>query len=101
MVAPCFSGETYLRLEILSREPNRDVYKITKSPPDQYSNSQIKMKEKAKEIKPLSERENAIRVFDDILGTSNSRYMDQFLVRGRHKNLDIYYLSQSCFDLPK
>ena len=27
--------------------------------------------------------------------------MDQFFIRGRHNNLDIYYLSQSYFDLPK
>ena len=40
-------------------------------------------------------------VFDDILCSSNSRFIDQFFIRGRHNILDIYYLSQSCFDLPK
>ena len=63
MVGPSFSGETY---SILSRIPLRDVYLITKSPPEQYSNSKIKVKEIGHEVKPLSEYENAIIVFDDI-----------------------------------
>ena len=88
-------------LKILSRKPDRDIYIITKSPPDQYFNSKIKFKEKSDEIKPLNKYENGIIVFDDILGSSNSRFIDQFFIRGRHKNLDIYYLSQSHFDLPK
>ena len=87
-------------LNILSRIPNRDIYIITKSPPQQYT-TKIKIKEISNEIKPLNEYENSIIVFDDILGSSNSRYIDQFFIRGRYNNLDIYYLSQSYFDLPK
>ena len=88
-------------LKTLSRIPNRDIYIITKSPPEQYSNSKIKIKEISDEIKPLNEYENGIIVFDDILGSSNSRFIDQFFIRGQHNNLDIQYLSQSYFDLPK
>ena len=89
-------------LKILSRIWDRDSYKINKSPPEQYySNSKIQIKEISDEIKPLNENENAIIVFDDILGSSNSRFTDQFFIRGRHNNLDIYYLSQTYFDLPK
>ena len=101
LVGPSFSGKTYLMLKILSRMPDRDIYIITKSPPEQYTNSKIKIKEISDEIKPLNEYENGIIVFDDILGSSNSRFIDQFFIRGRHNNLDIYYLSQSYFDLPK
>ena len=101
LVGPSFSGKTYLMLKILSRISNRDFYIITKSPPEQYSNSKVKIKEISVEIKPLNEYENGIIVFDDILGSSNSRFIDQFFIRGRHNNLDIYYLSQSYFDLPK
>ena len=61
----------------------------------------MKIKEKSDEIEPSNEYEKAIIVFDDILGSSKSRYIDQFFIRGRHNNLDIYYLSQSYFDLPK
>ena len=88
-------------LKILSRIPNRDIYIITKSPPEQYTNSKITIKEINDEIKPLNEYENGIIVFDDILGSSHSRFIDQFFIRGRHNNLDIYYFSQSYFDLPK
>ena len=101
LVGPYFSGKTYLMLKILSRIPDRDIYIITKSPPEQYTNSKIKIKEIGDEIKPLNEYENGILVFDDVLGSSNSRDIDQFFIRGRHNNLDIYYLSQSYFDLPK
>ena len=85
----------------LSRIPDREIYKITKSPPEQYTNSKIKIKKIGDEIKPLNEYENGIIVFDNFLSLSNSRFKDQFFIRGRHKNLDIYYLSQSYIDLPK
>ena len=88
-------------LKNLSRLPDRDSYIITKSPPEHYSNSKIKHKEITEEIKPLSQHENAIIVFDDILGSSNSKHVDQFSITGRHNDLDIYYLSQSYFGLPK
>ena len=87
-------------LKILSRISDRDIYIITKSPPEQFSNSKIKIKE-INEIQPLNEYENGIIVFNDILGSSNSRFIDQFFIRGRHNNLHTYYLSQSYFDLPK
>ena len=101
LVGPSFSGKTYLMLKILSRIPGRDIYITNKSPPEQYTNSKIKIKEICDEIKPLNEYENGIIVFDDILGSSNGRFIDQFFIRGRYNNLDIYYLSQSYFDLPK
>ena len=101
LVRPSFSGKTYLMLKILSQMIDRDIYIITKSPPEQYTNSKNKIKEISDEIKPLNEYENGIIVFDDILGSSNSRFIHQFFIRGRHNTLDIYYLSQSYFDLPK
>ena len=35
LVGPSFSGKTYLMLKILSRMSDRDIYIITKSPPEQ------------------------------------------------------------------
>ena len=35
------------------------------------------------------------------MGSTNSRYIDQFSIRVRHNNLDVYYLSQSYFNLPE
>ena len=42
LVGTSFSGKTYLMLKIFSRIPNRDIYIITKSPPEQYSNAKVK-----------------------------------------------------------
>ena len=86
-------------MKILSGLPDRDIYIITKSPPEQYSGFEIKIKEIGEGIKSLNKSENAIIVFDVISGTSNSNYIDQFSIRVRHNNLDIYYLSQSYFIL--
>ena len=101
LVGPSFSGKTYPMLKTLSRIPDREIYIITKSPPEQYTKSKSKTKEISDEIKALNEYENGIKVFDDILRSSNSRFIDQFFIRGRHNNLDLYYLSQLYFDLPK
>ena len=92
LVGPSFWGKTHLMLKILSRIPNRDIYIITKSPPEQYTNSKIKIKELNDEIKPLNENENGIIVFDDSLGSSNSRFIVQFFIKGRHNNLDLYII---------
>ena len=89
LVGASFSGETCLMLKVLSRMPDRDIYIITKSPPEQYSNSKTRIKEINDEIEPLNEYENGIIVFDDVLGSSSSRIIDQFFIRGRHNNLDI------------
>ena len=92
-VGPFFSGETYLMLKTLSRLPDRVISSITKSCPEQYSNSSSKIEEIGEEIKSLNEYNKTSILFDDFLVSSNSRYIDQFLIRGRHNNLNNYYLS--------
>ena len=44
--------------------------------------------------------QNCCVVFDDLLD-SNQNLIDPFFTRGTHNDLDVYYLSQSYFDLPK
>ena len=97
MVGPSFSGNSYLALKVPSQIPDRDIYIFTNSLPEQHSTSVTKIKEMSDEKKPLSQYENANLVLDDILVLSNSRHINQFFIRGRHINLDIYYLSQSNF----
>ena len=89
LVGPPFSGKTYLMFQNLSRISDRDIYIITKSPLEQYSNCKTKIKEKGDEIKPLNEYKNCVIVFDDIWGSTNRNYIDQYYFRGRHNNLDI------------
>ena len=52
----------------------------------------MKIKEIGEEIGPSKANKKSIIVFDDILGSSNGRCMDQFFIRGRHNNLDLHYL---------
>jgi len=96
-----FSGKTYLMLKIHSRLLNQEIDIFTKSPPEHYFNSKIEYKQIGEEIEPLSEYEKAIIVFEDFLGSTNSRCIYQCSIKGRHNNLNIYYLSQSYFDLLK
>ena len=55
LVGASFSGKTKLMLKIFSRIPDRDIYIITKSSPEQYINSKIRIKEISDEIKPLNQ----------------------------------------------
>ena len=36
-----------------------------------------------------------------MLGSKNSSQIDEFFTRGRHEDLDVYYISQSYFALPR
>ena len=49
----------------------------------------------------LDDYENKTIVFDDMLGSKETKDFDDFCIRGRQQNLDIYYISQSWYDLPK
>ena len=53
------------------------------------------------EIQPLELHENSTLVSDDMLHSKQESNIDLFFTRGRHKNIDIYYISQSYFHLPK
>ena len=50
--------------------------------------------------KPLENDENSTVVFNDLLLSKQENNIDLFFfTRGRHNNIDIYYISQSCFHL--
>ena len=36
-----------------------------------------------------------------MLGARNSSQTDEFFTRGRHENLDVYYINQSYFGVPR
>ena len=36
-----------------------------------------------------------------MLGARNTSQIDEVYTRGRHEKLEVYYISQSCFGLPK
>ena len=105
IVGPSFCGKTHLllnKLQLMRLDDNtRKIHIITRSP-EQYSNieiEQVKVEEDL-EDKSVQDFQNCCVVFDDMLDTSQ-KLIDPFFTRGRHNDLDVYYLSQSYFDLPK
>ena len=53
------------------------------------------------EIQSLEIYGNNTVVFDYMLQSKQKSNIDKFLTRGRHQNIDKYYISQSDFHLPK
>ena len=89
-------GKTYLTNHILFQK-QEPIFIITKSL-NQYPNIKA---ETSDEIEPLENYENSVVVFDDILLSKQESNIDLFFTRGRHNNIDIYYISQNYFHLPK
>ena len=89
-------GKSYLMKHIPLRKQG-PILIITKSL-NQYPNltAQISVGNQ-----PLEFYENSTVVFDDVLLSKQASKIDLFFPRGRHRKLDIYYISQSCFHLPK
>ena len=89
-------GKTYLMNHILfhKQEP---ILIITKSL-NQYPKIKAQVSD---EIQALEHYETITVVFDDMLLSKQESNMDLFFTRGRHNNIDIYYISQSYFHLPK
>ena len=55
----------------------------------------------SEEIEPIEIYKNSTVVFDDMLLSKQKSNIDLFFTRGCHNNIDVYYISQSHFHLPK
>ena len=96
IIGPRNVGKTYYMLKILEKIGNkRPIHIITRSP-NQYPNFKT-----SNEIKPINKYKRSVVIFDDMLGAKNSSKIDEFFTRGRHEDLDVYYISQSYFALPR
>ena len=73
------------------------VFIITKSL-NQYPNTKAQT---SKAFQQLEHYENSTIVFDDMLLSKQESKIDLFFTRGRHNNIDICFVSQSFFHLPK
>ena len=73
------------------------VFIITNSI-NQYPNMKARISD---EIEPLEKYENSTVVFDDMLLSKQNSNIDLFFTRRRHSKIDIYYISQNYFHLPK
>ena len=105
IVGPSFCGKTHLLLNKLQLirldNPEQKICIITRSP-EQYNKLEIEdvSVDEDLEDKSIQDFQNCCVVFDDMLDTSQ-KIIDPFFTRGRHNDLDVFYLSQSYFDLPK
>ena len=96
VIGPRNVGKTYYMLKILEKIGNkRPIHIITRSP-NQYPNYKT-----SNEIKSINRYKESVVIFDDMLGAKNSSQIDEFFTRGRHEDLDVYYISQSYFALPR
>ena len=83
-------------LKVLDKIGNkRPIHSITRS-----SNRYLNYKTST-EIKPINKYKGSVVIFDDMLGARNSSQIDEFFTRGRHEDLDVYYIRQSYFALPR
>ena len=96
VIGPRNVGKTYYMLKVLEKIGNkRPIHIITRSP-NQYPNHKT-----SNEIKPINKYKGSVVFFDDMLGAKNSSQIDEFFTRGRLEDLNVYYISQSCFALPR
>ena len=96
IIGPRNVGKTYYMLKVLEKiGGKRPIHIITRSP-NQYPDHKT-----SNEIKPINKYKGSVVIFDDMLGARNSFQIDEFFTRGRHEDLDVYYISQSYFALPR
>ena len=95
IIGPRNVVKMFYMLKILEKIGNkRPIHIITRSP-NQYPNHKT-----SNEIKPINKYKGSVVIFDDMLGAKNSSQIEEFFTRGRHEDLDVYYISQSYFALP-
>ena len=96
VIGPRNVGKTYYMLKVLEKKGNRRPIHIITRSPNQYPSYKT-----STEIKPINKYRRSVGIFDDMLGPKNSSQIDEFFTRGRHEDLDVYYISQSYFALPR
>ena len=96
IIGPKNVGKTSYMLKVLEKiDSKRPIHVITRSP-NQYPSYKTSV-----EIKPINKYKGSVVVFDDMLGARNSSQIDEFFARERHEDLEVYYISQSYFALPR
>ena len=96
IIGPSNVGKTFYKLKVLEKKGNQKPIHIITRSPNQYPNYKT-----SNEIKPINKHKGSVIIFDDMLGAKSSSQIDEFFTRGRHEGLDVYYISQSYFALPR
>ena len=96
VIGPRNVGKTYYMLKMLEKRGNKTSIHILSRSLNQYPNYKT-----SAEIKPINKYKGSVVKFDDMLGARNSSQIDEFFTRGRHEDITVFYISQSCFALPR
>ena len=96
VIGPSNVGKTYYLLKILEKIDNKRPIHIKTRSPNQYLSYKT-----STDIKPINKYKGSVVFFDDMLGAKSSSQIDQFSPRGRQEDLDVHYISQSYFALPR
>ena len=90
------------KLQLFRLDNPKEQIKIITRSPEQYEKIQLEdvSVEEDLENRTIQGFQNCCNVLDDMLD-SNQKLKDPFFTRGRHNDLEVYYLSQSYFNLPK
>ena len=96
VIGPSNLGKTYCMLKILEKIGNQRPIHIITRPPNQYPNYKTRT-----DIKPINKYKASVVNFDYLLGARNCSQIDEFFTRGRDEDIDVYYISQSYFALPR
>ena len=89
-------GKTYYMLKKLEKVDNQRPIHIITTSPNQYPNYKT-----SNEIKAIKKYKGSIVISYDMLGARNSSQRDEIFTRGRHEDLDAYYINQSYFASPR
>ena len=96
IIGPSNVGKTFYMLKVLENLGKQRPIHIKTRSPNQYPNYKT-----STEIKPINNYKGSVVIFDDMLGAKNSSQIDEFFTRGKLEDLDVYYISQSYFALPR
>ena len=96
IVGPSNVGKTYYMLKKIRKTGNKRPNHIITRSPNQYPNYKTSI-----DIKPIDKSKGEVVIFDEMLGARNSSQKDEFSTRGSNENLNVFYISQSYFALPR
>ena len=96
VIGPQNVGKTFYMPKVLEKIGNQRPINIITRSPHQYPNYKT-----STESKPINKYKGSVVVFDDMLGAKNNPQIDEFFTRGRHEDLDVYYISQSYYAVPR
>ena len=94
--------ETYETVTIITKNKDEPLYNYLD---EKYDKKGVKIQEIDKDGLPdldkFDKTQQHLMVMDDLVGEKNQKPMEQFFLRARKKNVNLIYISQSYYAVPK